>query len=81
MGFHIIILGFYDNKENKHYRYLVPSLYLNMLYGTTSVAPAVVFQEHLRMDVFTRMSVVLLICSEWWQLPTIGSAPVSPPPL
>lgn len=52
-------------KKNKHYKYLGPSLYLSMLYGTTLVAPTVVFQEHLCTDVFTGMSVVLLICSEW----------------
>lgn len=65
MGLNIIILGLYDNKKNKHYKYLGPSLYLSMLYGTTLVAPTVVFQEHLCTDVFTGMSVVLLICSEW----------------
>lgn len=43
MGLNIIILGLYDNKENNHYKYLRPSLYLSMLYGTTLVAPAVVF--------------------------------------
>lgn len=44
---------------------LDPLVYLKVLHGTALVASAEVFQEHLHTDVFTNVSVVLLICSEW----------------
>ena len=65
MGVNIIILRFYENKENEHYKNLGPSLSLKVLHGMTLVVSAEAFQEHLQTDVFTSVSVVLFICSEW----------------